>query len=107
MVWIFALGIIGFCIVSVGFRKLVFGLIAAAVLIGGGLMGYFAYDAHVANQRAAEQEAKERIAAVSYPVCGGSDQTLAWFKAGGNCRPATADVSAAPAVLSVAESKPR
>lgn len=85
MSWIFALGIISFCIVSIAFRKLVLGMVALVACTSIGLISFFAYQDHVEKERVAEA----RLEMSKLPPCVGNDQVQAWFAAGGNCRPTT------------------
>lgn len=90
MVWIFALGIIGFCIISIGFRKLVFGMVGAIASVAIAMAVYFLYQDHIQKQEAVQTA----IAEAKYPACVGKDETIAWLEAGGKCRFATvADAS--------------
>ena len=91
MVWIFALGIIGFCIVFRGFRKLVLFLIAFVACITGAVVAYNLYQSHVQEQQRAQQRAQEKIDAAKYPLCVGKDQLQAFLDSGGKCRQSTGD----------------
>jgi len=101
MFWIFALGTIGFCIVSVGFRKLVFGLIGVVACVAIGTLVYFKYQDHLQTL----QDEQEAIGEAKYPVCVGKDQTIAWLEAGGKCRQSMGDPDM-DAVLAKASSSP-
>jgi hypothetical protein len=87
MIWIFALGIIGFCIVSAGFRKLIFALSGVVAAVAVGTVGYFMYQDHL--QKLADEKAT--LGAASYPLCAGKDQTQSWLDSGGKCRMTTGD----------------
>jgi hypothetical protein len=88
MVWIFTLGIIGFCIFSAGFRKLVLSLVALVFCISVGVFGYSRYQDHTATEQVARAEAQTKIDAAKYPLCKvlNKDERKAWFNSGGNCR---------------------
>jgi hypothetical protein len=79
VIWIFALGIIGFCIVSRGFRKLVLYLLAFVACVTGAVVAYNLYQSHIQEQQAAQQRAQEQIDAAKYPLCVGKDQLQAFW----------------------------
>jgi hypothetical protein len=91
VIWIFALGIIGFCIVSAGFRKLVFGLLVLVACLSAAAFAYNLYQSHLRDQQAALEREQERTDALKYPMCVGKDQAQAYLDSGGRCRQSTSD----------------
>lgn len=86
MGWIFALGVLGLCVFSKGFRKFTIATVAVVAVGIGGLMAYWTYQDSVRKQEAALVASQARIREAKLPMCIGKDQIQAHLDAGGNCR---------------------